>query len=290
MAQDDLPESPARRIIMRRARGGGFSGGSSTTSESLRAADDHASDEDGEQYDEDDVDQAIDPDDARNRITGNAARSHQEGGSDISEPRRRMNEVQMAGSQAYSKEYRLTLLHRLLMRRVPLDQIANMLKVSVSTIEKDRILLKERLREQARALNIEELIGNQQEVYDEIAGMAMRIAAKEDQPNNPGTPTPMRLAAMRTALAAQADRTRFLNTAGVFDVLRYRRAEDGSDISDVQRLMEKTDGMLERLLESDETETAPRPRRMPRKRAGGFDAFSMDDADASGSGSEIIDI
>lgn len=281
---NELPQTPVRRINTRRSRGG-FSSGVSTQSESLRTS-----------AEGDEVDDVIDPGALQQSVIEHAGSVYNDTeppplGDGAPNPRQRMNEVMMAGSQSFSREYRLTLLHRMLIRRVPLDQIAKTLKVSVSTIEKDRALLKKMLRENARALNIDEMIGNQQEVYSEIAGMALRIASDSGNPatGSMGQPTAMRLAAMRTALAAEADRTRFLANAGVFDVLRFRRTEEGSDVSDVQLLMEKTNELMERML-SGEQDVEDAPKAKPRRKIAGFKPFSMDDKDASGSSDEVVDI
>jgi len=271
------PTGPARRIVIRRSRTAGFAGGSSTRAESLRTA-----------AEADEVDDAIDPDNIRDTILHRTqaapALDSGTGGEDdgtMPDARQRLNQVAMAGSANYSKEYRLTLLNRLLQRRVPLDQIANTLQVSISTIEKDRVELKKRLREGARQLNINEIIGTQTELYDEISGMSLRIASSDK------TPTAMKLAAMRTTLAANADRTRFLNSAGVFDVLRYRLSEDGSEISDIQLLMERTDEMLASLTAQPETPSAPR---RSRAKPAGFQPFTMDDADASSGDAEDVEL
>lgn len=275
-----------RRIILRRGRaggfaGGGFSSGVSTRSESLDGNDEP-----------DEVDDAIDPERTTAHIRGGRMQPPDMGTPERDNPRNRLNTVALAGSSAYAKEYRLTLLNRMLMRNVPLDQIARQLNVSISTVEKDRAALKKRLREAATLLNVDEMVGGQNAVYDEIAGMSMRIASQAgggtDENGNPvvAVPTAMRLAAMRTALAANADRTRFLNTAGVFDVLRFRRAEDGSGMSDVQHLMQNTLAMLQALeAGEDATPTAPPP-----PRAGGFRPMTFDDTDASGSSTEIQEL
>lgn len=224
-------------MILRRGRAGagggsgGFTSGTSTSSESLRAT----------AAEPDDVDDIIDPDDYNRRaqglpslppmrpVTSAEARAN---------PAARMHQVAAAGSAAYAKEYRLGLLGRLLMRGTPLDAIASQLGVSISTVEKDRAELRKRQREEARNLNADEMVGAGNAFYDEAQAMALRIASAE------GTPVPMRLAGVRTALAANADRTRFLNTAGVFDALRFRRAETGDDLSDVQLLMARTSELL----------------------------------------------
>lgn len=146
------------------------------------------------------------------------------------------------------------------MRKLPLDQIAQQLGVSISTIEKDRALIKKRMREAAKELNIDEMIGGQTFMYDEIAAMAMRIASTTSGENR--VPVAMQLAAMRTTLASQADKTRFLQTAGVYDVLRFRKADSGEAMSDIQVLMERTAQMLSGLADDG---------------MGGFQAFDLNE-------------
>ena len=237
MAIDDEDNSSARRLRTRRNGRGRFGAGSSTRSESLHTS-----------TDRDEVDDAIDPEVVDRHVRDTSREPVRR--SDVDDPRTRLNAVANAGSAAYSKEYRLTLLHRLLLARIPLDRIAQQLGVSISTVQKDRVELKNTLREQAKALNIEEMIGNQNALYDEIQGMSLQIAHKST--GDKAVPVPMRLAAMRTALATNADRTRFLHSAGVFDVLRFRRQEDGSALSDIGLLMEQTRNMLQSLSEGDD--------------------------------------
>lgn len=285
--EEDSPQ--ARRIVMRRGRSG-FGQGTSTQSESLNLR--------GTDTIDDDVDDAVDPEAVHDRIVSAArtrprtappaaaAAAFSDGSEGPADPRARMNQVAQAGSASYSKEYRQTMLHRLLLRRVPLDQIASAMGVSISTLEKDRVELKSRLRDVARSLDINEIVGNQTEMYNELAGMSLRIAT------NDTTPTAMKLAAMRTTLAAEADRTRFLNTAGVFDVLRFRKSEDGTDVSDIQQLMNNTNDMFERLMNEPDPVAAPRPQARARRpvRPAGFAKMSMDDNDASTSATEEVEL
>lgn len=262
MATEDNENGTARRLRVRRRGSGGFvSGGSaaSSRSESLRAPAEH---------EQDDIDDAIDPESVRNHIVARASAPMPAAAptGELQNPRMRMAEVADSGSRAYAKEYRLNLLHRLLLRNIPLDVIARQLGVSLSTAEKDRAELKKRLRETAKELDINEMIGAQTGLYDEVSGMAMRIAA-----NNSGehaTPIAMQLAAMRTTLAANADKSRFYHSAGVYDVLRFRRAEDGTSQSDIQLLMQRTAAMMESLNNS------------------GFDEFTVNDAEDD----EVMDL
>lgn len=276
-------EQPRRGAVLRRrvmrSSSGGFSSGISSRTESLRAS----------EAESDEVDDVVDPDQAARRIRPGVNHAAPPAGRE--NPRDRMNQVALAGSSSYAKEYRLGLLHRLLLRNVPLDQIAAQLQVSISTIEKDRVELKKRLREAATQLNIDEMVGGQNAMYDEVAGMAMRIAsqgATKDENGNTvqAVPTAMRLAAMRTALAANADRTRFLSTAGVFDVLKFRAANDGTNVSDVQLMMLRTAELMDELTRDEGAPAAP----APAPRVGGFGPMTFDDVDASNSTQEIQEL
>ena len=152
-------------------------------------------------------------------------------------PSNRLSSVR-ARSSEYEREYRLQLLHRLLMRNLPLDEIATSLGVSVSTVLRDRKELTERLRAAAKELDIDVMVGNSKGFYEEVQAMAMRAAS------NRNTPMPMKLAAMRTALASHNDMHRFFQAAGVYDVLRFRRGASEGQVSDIQRLMALTDELL----------------------------------------------
>jgi Trp operon repressor len=152
-------------------------------------------------------------------------------------PRTRLNQVGLRSSE-YEREYRLGLLHRMLMRNLPLDEIAAQLGVSVSTVMRDRTELTARLREVSKTLDVESLIGNSKGFYEEVQAMAMRAASSSQ------TPLPMRLAAMRTGLAAHNDMHRFFQAAGVYDVLRFRKGSSEGAQSDIQRLMSLTEDLL----------------------------------------------
>lgn len=155
-------------------------------------------------------------------------------------PRDRLRAVGGRSSD-YEREYRLSLLHRLLMRNVPLDEIAAQLELSVSQVMRDRQELYKRLREEARKLDIELIVGDSKGFYDEVTAMSMRAASQNT------LPMAMRLAAMRTALAARNDSHRFMQAAGVYDALRYQIAPEGKGMSDIERMM----AMTSRLLDGD---------------------------------------
>ncbi len=152
-------------------------------------------------------------------------------------PRARLEQVGRRSSE-YEREYRLDLLHRMLMRKLPLDEIATQLGISIRQLYNDRRELAERLRKEARLLDVDHIIGDSKGFYEEVQSLAMRAAS------NGNLPMPMRLAAMRTALASHNDKHRFYQAAGVYDVLRFRKGAGEGTQTDIQRLMALTDELL----------------------------------------------
>mgnify|MGYP005858542325 CR=1 FL=1 len=130
----------------------------------------------------------------------------------------------------YDREYRLSLIGRLLMRRIPLDQIARQLNVSVSTVKRDRAEFQRRIRSQASTLNVTEIVGETIAYYQEIGGNALRIASMEK------TPQPTKLAALRTAAMARKEMLSGMTTAGVFDALKFEPGTDSTS-DDMQKLV-----------------------------------------------------
>ena len=136
-------------------------------------------------------------------------------------------------SPEYVIEYRRQLVAKLMLRKVPVDEMAEQLRVSTRTVYNDIEEVMSRQREEARSMSVEDLLGDSTEFYDEAAAMAMRAASKRD------LPMPMKLSAIRTALAARNDKHKFYQLAGVYDVLRFRPKDNQSN-SDVRNLMLRT--------------------------------------------------
>lgn len=155
-------------------------------------------------------------------------------------PRSRLSDVRHRASK-YEREYRLRLLHRLLMRGIPLDQIAQELDVSVATVQRDRSILFDRLRAAARKLDIHLVVADSMAFYQEVQAVALRTASSTK------TPLTQRLQALRTALASKNDMHRMFATAGVYDALKFRK-ENAQSQNDMGRLMD----MTERLLSEDD--------------------------------------
>lgn len=152
-------------------------------------------------------------------------------------PKGRMAEVTGRGGN-YEKEYRLLLIHRLLLRRIPLDQIAQQLGVSVPTVIRYRQELYKRLRKEAKSLDINTFIGDTFGFYGEVSAMALRAASQGKAPLN------IRLAALRTALAAKDRLTRFLGDAGVLEVLKYE-PDKNEGKADLEKIVDMTNAILE---------------------------------------------
>lgn len=153
-------------------------------------------------------------------------------------PGNRMREVGQRSSK-YQKEYRFKLLHRMLLRNVPLDKIADELNLSLSQVRRDRAELYTQIREEAKSLDINMLVGDSVGFYNEIMSMSLRAASLNKTPLN------MRLAAMRTSLSAKNDMHRFLQASGVYDVLRFKAAEEVDSGDDISKMVKLTKMMLE---------------------------------------------
>lgn len=149
----------------------------------------------------------------------------------------RLHQVRHRASQ-YEREFRLRLLHRMLMRGIPLDEIAREMEISVSTVLRDRKELFDRLRVAAKKLDINLLIGDTMAFYGEATAMAMRHASNTKAPLN------MRLASIRTAVAAKNDQTRMLAQAGVFEALKFTPDKTQGQ-GDIQKLVRLTREILE---------------------------------------------
>lgn len=144
-------------------------------------------------------------------------------------------------SNSYLTEFRLRMLHRLLMRNLPLDMIAAQLGCSVVTVRELRNELQRRLAYEAQHVNRYEIAGKTMAFYDEIQGMALRMA--DDGQARPHT----RLTALQTALAAQADRQRFLTASGFWAAAPFQPQDAIEDES--SRAANKIQALIEAVID-----------------------------------------
>lgn len=145
----------------------------------------------------------------------------------------------------YAEEYRLHLINRLLIRNVPLDQIAQQLRMTIPQVMSARNKIREMHKRNARTLSTDFIVGDTDAFYREIIGIAMRAASVNK------SPMPIRLLALKTAMAAKRELNQFFLKAKVIDATPY--APDNADnVDDMTRIMSALDKLLE---EEDEPKT-----------------------------------
>ena len=116
----------------------------------------------------------------------------------------------------YQREYILRTVHRLALRRVPVDQIAQMFNVQVLTVYKWMDELKERLKAEATTMSVTQIAGDTLSFYNEARAMGMTIASS-------ATKVPEKVRGMEVALKAEADKHKFLQVAGFYDTAKLGR-------------------------------------------------------------------
>tara|TARA_R100001086_G_C11830307_1_gene256470 strand:- start:793 stop:1782 length:990 start_codon:yes stop_codon:yes gene_type:complete len=118
--------------------------------------------------------------------------------------------------QRYQKEYILRTLHRLTLRRVPTDQIAQMFNVTVPTIYGWVEELRARLKAEATTITITQVAGDTLSFYNEIRSTGLTTASTAET-------TKERIKGMEVALKAEQDKHRFLQVAGFYDTAKLGR-------------------------------------------------------------------
>jgi hypothetical protein len=144
-------------------------------------------------------------------------------------------------ASAYLTEYRLKLLHRMLMRNLPVDMIAAQLKLSVPAVNQMRVELQRRLAYEAQTINRYEIAGKTMAFYDEIQGLALRMA------DEAGSKPYVKLQALQTALGAQSDRQRFLTASGFWSNAPYVPMDAKEDES--SRAANKLQALIEAIVD-----------------------------------------
>jgi len=132
-------------------------------------------------------------------------------------------------STQYSQEYALRMLHRLLLRNVTAEKIAETFNVSVMTIYRWKNRLKEALSREAARIEANPLIGEGMAFFNEVRGLALQEASK-------GT-SAEKMRALEIALKAERDKHAMLNMWGVPlskpftpETSGYKPGEDATDI------------------------------------------------------------
>ena len=128
-----------------------------------------------------------------------------------------------AHSRSQRKEYRLKLLHRMMLRQLPTDMIAKALGVDTRHVNRLKQELKAQLRKEASSKDLATYVGYTDGFYNEMIGMSMRIATNKD------TPETRKLSAMKVALQSERDRTEFLKDVGFFSAMKLLPSVDEGD-------------------------------------------------------------
>lgn len=161
-------------------------------------------------------------------------------------------------NQAQQREYRLKLLHRLMMRQLPNDLIAKTLGVTIRTVQLLKKELSEQLRKEAMSRDLGSYVGFTDGFYNEMIGMSMRLATSKDVPDV------RKLSAMKVALQAQRDRTTFYETVGFFSAMKVLPGVDQDDerTRQANSLLDMSNAVLE-MFDMDEDEYEERMNRPP---------------------------
>lgn len=166
----------------------------------------------------------------------------------VADPAAVIASLTAAGGEGYVKEYELRTLHRLLMRNTRIEIIARAMDKSVTEVIRLRRILFRRLRMEASNVDMLTHAGQTMAFFNEIAGMAMRIATDDNvQPIS-------RLAAMREARGAITDKVTFLKTAGFYSTTKYTPKIDETDPA--ARQAENTARMLRAIIDPTMDEQA----------------------------------
>ena len=157
----------------------------------------------------------------------------------------------------YASEYKMQLVHRLLLRGLPLDTIAQMLNLSTRMVQEIRKRLFKRMTQEAKYADIYGIAGQTQAFYNEVRSISMRMAT-----DGKGGAA-MQLNALRVALSAEADKHRFLQASGFYDHVKYapqQNDEDDASTQNANALLEMTMSLMKGLNgEEDRKEFSVQP-------------------------------
>lgn len=109
------------------------------------------------------------------------------------------------------REARLVLMHRMMIRKIPVEEIRKQLGISISMYYKLRDGLQERMRLDVNKVDVPYLIGDTMAFYDEVRSMALTMSSSAYVGSHN-----TKLAAMQVALKAEQDKNNFLSQCGVY--------------------------------------------------------------------------
>lgn len=146
------------------------------------------------------------------------------------------------------KEARLVLLHRMMIRKIPPEEIAKQLGVSIAMYYKLRAALQTRMRLDVNKVDVPYLIGDTLAFYDEVRSMALTMSSSTAIKS-----AQTKVAAMSIALRAEADKNDFLTKCGVYSAPVVEHIVRGMVSTGNYSVV---DGASERVSEAHEINTA----------------------------------
>lgn len=121
----------------------------------------------------------------------------------------------------YQLEYKLKLMHRMLLRGLPFTAITSALQMSPRQATALRKQLYARLRHEATRMDMPLHVGNSIAFFNEVKQQALQMATKND------IDPKARVGALNVALEAHKDNIRFLQLIGAYDAHPIKWAHDG---------------------------------------------------------------
>ena len=125
--------------------------------------------------------------------------------------------------QGYAREYRLRLLHRFLLRNLPLDMISRSMDLTITEITEMRRELYRRLKLEAGNVDMLTHSGRTLSFYDEIRGQALKMASDGNKTDS------VRVKALGVCLQAEKDKHSFLKDAGFYETVKFHPKSGASD-------------------------------------------------------------
>lgn len=160
-------------------------------------------------------------------------------------PAVRARQAAMHGKK-YQKEYILRTLHRLLLRRVPTDQIAQMFNVSVHTIYNWIDELRARMKAEATTMSITQVAGDTLSFYNEIRSTGLTTASTAQDIKH-------KIKGMEVALKAEQDKHKFLQVAGFYDTAKLgRETMEDESAKKARQIINMTKNLLSGEFEAEE--------------------------------------
>ncbi len=138
----------------------------------------------------------------------------------------------------YAYEYALRTMHRMIMRKVPIDQIAKAMGMSVANAARLRTELHRRMSEEMRYTDVYSLLGDTNAFYLEMRAQGLKMLDRAKD-------IPEQAMAASVAFKAEADRIKALDTARVFETSPVKLAKASeNDRHDAKSLIDVLKGIL----------------------------------------------